>query len=346
MTKSHAIFAAPLLLALLGLAFCIWSALGNDVNFCVTTGCTLYQDSGIGGISLWWFGACAFACLALCALLGQAAVGRWLGALFLLGDVCLLLLMSVTAPCISCLVAALFFAICYFLFRRQHLAVLQRPGQPPVFRRSALILVWTVLYIVNLGQVVRSQFDVWPMLNESGQPSVRIFFSPTCPHCIQAVEALSGNVNVAWYPLADHPGDTARISRMMTLIEEGLSMDEAVSQSYDAEFSSLWQAIRPDIMLLRFRMLCNKAHVFMQGSQGVPFLEYKGLPPGLAARAEEKRKAASVMNEEPPTPVNEPDTPASAPGLSADPSLPGELIHGGQCGPGVPCPPAEQSRWP
>lgn len=340
MTKSHAIFTAPLFLALLGLAFSIWSALGNDVNFCVTTGCTLYQDFTVAGISLWWFGTLAFICLAICALLGQAAIGRWLGAFFLLGDLCLLVLMSVTAPCVSCLAAALLFALCYFLFRRRQLALAQRPGQPPVFRRSILIFVWGIFFIINIGQVIRSQFDVWPMLNESGQPSIRMFFSPSCRYCIEGVEALSGNVNVAWYPLVDHPGDVARIVRMMTLIEDGLSINEALNQSRDAEFSSVWQAMRPDILLLRFRMLCNKAHVFQQGSQGVPFLEYKGLPPGLGAKAAEKRRSASVLTD----PAD--SVPAqAAPSSTEDPALPGELIYGGQCGAGVPCPPGEQNPW-
>ena len=84
MTKSHAIITTPLVLASIATVFCVWSALGNDVNFCVTTGCALYQDITIGKISLWWFGCAAFVTLAACAILGLAHIGRILAALFLL----------------------------------------------------------------------------------------------------------------------------------------------------------------------------------------------------------------------------------------------------------------------
>ena len=45
-----------LCLAVLASAFWIWSALGNEVNICVTSGCVLFQDTSVAGVSLWWFG--------------------------------------------------------------------------------------------------------------------------------------------------------------------------------------------------------------------------------------------------------------------------------------------------
>ncbi len=106
MKQSREILTGPLCIALLAAAFCIWSAFGNAVNFCAATGCLLYQDFTVGGISLWWLGTGSFAALGLLALLGAAAPGRLLAGLTLLGDICLLLLMALTAPCVSCLVAA------------------------------------------------------------------------------------------------------------------------------------------------------------------------------------------------------------------------------------------------
>lgn len=345
MTKNRAIFLAPLLLALFGTAFCIWSALGNDVNLCVTSGCTLYQDTTVFGISLWWFGAAAFTALAACALLGVAWMGRWLGALFLLGDTGLLILMSVTAPCVSCMLAALLFALCYFLFRHQHLMQLQRPAQPVIIRRSLLILIWSVFFIVNLGQVARSQLDIWPLLDESGQPTIRMFFSPTCRYCAQGVQALSGKVDVAFYPIADRPGDLARIDRMTILLQEGLSMAEALNQSQDAEFNSIWEAFRPDVLLLRFRLLRNKAHIFIQGSQGVPFFEYKGLPQALKVNAEPARKTTPSLADVLANPDSGEPIPqgTAVPLDTASESLPSELLNGTQCTGNSPCPPAEQT---
>lgn len=329
MTKNHAVLAGPLILSLLAIAFCIWTAFGNDVNICVTTGCTLYEDFSVFGISLWWIGAAAFAVLCICAIMGQAVPGRWLAGLFLLGDICLLLLMAVTAPCISCLVIALFFAVTYYLFRRQPASgKSQNVGQP--LRPSVLIWVWIALFVVNLGQVARSQMDVWPILDESGDSNLRMFFSPSCKYCIEGINVLSGNINVGFYPLAENEADVARIVKMEALLAEGMNLAEALGQSRDAVFEGIWAAWNPDTLLLRFRLLRNKAHVFSQGSQGVPFFERKGLPPDVIARAE---KARSPVQLEPPRQVS-----VSSGG---DPTLPVELQESTQCGGDVPCPPAQ-----
>lgn len=322
MTKSHAILGGPLLLGLLAIAFCIWSALGNDVNICVTTGCTLYEDFSIGGISLWWVGTCAFAILCICALLGQRDAGRLLAGVFLLGDICLLLLMAFTAPCISCLVIALFFALSYFLFRR-HGQQDGRGNQPQLLRPSILLWIWMALFVVNLAQVARSQLDVWPILSESDDGNLRMFFSPGCRYCVQGVDEYSGNINVSFYPIAENEAEVAQIDKMMSLLNEGMSLAEALAQSKGASFGGFWSAWNPDTLLLRFRLLRNKAHIFAQGSQSVPFFERKGLPIELI---DKERKALTSAKRQTPS-------------AGGDANLPDELLLTGQCSGPVPCPP-------
>lgn len=326
MTKSHAILAGPLLAAIIGLIFCVWSALGNDVNFCVTTGCTLYQDFSLGGISLWWFGAGAFTVLAACAILGQRAAGRWLSACFVLGDVFLLLLMALTAPCVSCLVAAFLFAVSYLLFKRQD-ADPGRSGQPRPRRHSILLWVWAVLFIVNIGAVARSQFDVWPILDESGEARLRMYFSPSCRYCIEGINVLSGNVNVAFYPVADNEMDIFRLAKMMELLDEGEGLAEALGQSAEITEPGMFAALRPDMLLLRFRLLRNKAHIFASGSQSVPFFETLGLPGDVIAKSREMSEAKRK--------ISAPEAVDTGP---KDHVLPLELDGPTQCGGNVPCP--------
>lgn len=326
MTKSHAILAGPLVLSLVAIAFCIWTALGNDVNICVTTGCTLYADFSLGGVSLWWIGACAFAALCACAMLGQAVIGRRMAALFLLGDVFLLALMAVTAPCVNCLVIAMFFALTYYFFRRKPEEGRRQDG--PV-RTSILLWIWLALFVVNLGQVAKSQMDVWAILDESGEGNLRMFFSPTCKYCVEGVNAYSGNINVSFYPLAENEADIAQIARMTTLLEDGASISEALAQSRDAAFAGIMDAYSPEMLVLRFRLLRNKAHVFAQGSQGVPFFERKGLPPEVRDRAEKKTTQGRPISRNSIQPVS-----------GGDPTLPVELQENTQCGGSVPCPPA------
>lgn len=327
MTKTHAALAGPLTLGLIAIAFCIWSAFGNDINICVTTGCTLYEDASVFGVSLWWIGAAAFCALCACAILGQAAAGRWLAALFLLGDICLLLLMAFTAPCVSCLVIALIFALIYYLFRRAA-PDSQRKGAPQP-RASLLLWIWLALFVVNLGQVARSQLDVWPILDESGEPNLRMFFSPSCKYCIEGINALSGNINVAFYPLAENESDIARIDKMIILLDQGMNLAEALDQSKEAAFAGFWAAYNPDVLLLRFRLLRNKAHVFSQGSQGVPFFERKGLPPDIVAKANAAKSPVQL------------EAPQPAPVKGGDENLPAELSDSTQCDGQTPCPPAD-----
>lgn len=324
MTKIHAISVGPLILSLLAVAFCIWTALGNDVNICVTTGCTLYEDFSIAGISLWWIGTGAFTLLCICAILGQNLAGRLLAGLFLLGDICLLVLMALTAPCVSCLVIALFFALAYFLFRRSEQSA-PHGSRLKVARPSILLWVWIALFVINLAQVGRSQLDIWPILDEGGDGFLKMFFSPGCHYCIEGVNAYSGNINVAFYPIAENEAEIAQINKMIVLLNEGTSISDALIQSKDATFDSFFSAWRPDVILLRFRLLRNKAHIFAQGSQSVPFFERKGLPPELMAK--ERRSAA-------------PQVLSRARTRGGDENLPEELLLTGQCGGPVPCPPS------
>jgi hypothetical protein len=274
MNRPHEILTGPLCLALLATAFCVWSALGNEVSICVTAGCSLYQDSTVAGIPLWWLGTGAFAVLAGLALLGLAAAGRTLAGIFLLGDIFLLALMALTAPCVSCLAVAVFFALLYLGFR-QAAAARSRSPRPG---RSALLLLWLALFVVNVGAVARTLAQVWPITENGEEATVRMFFSPSCPSCREGIRILSGHVDVAFYPVAENEADVYKAARMEELLQQGQSMAQALEGAQQAQQPVGLAAWRPDHLWLRFRLLRNKAHIFLSGGQAVPFFEYHGLP--------------------------------------------------------------------
>ena len=356
MKRSREILTGPLCIALLAAAFCIWSAFGNDVNFCVTAGCSLYQDFTVGGISLWWLGTGTFAVLALLALLGAAAPGRLLAGLALLGDICLLLLMALTAPCVSCLVVAVFFALTYLGFRQAEQGQARGRGIQP--RRSALLLVWVLLFTVNVGAVARSQTAIWPITEGDDEATVRMFFSPSCPSCREGIDILSGHVDVAFYPLAENDSDVYRVAQMRRLLDTGMNLAEALGQSQNVTPPRGLAALSPDLLWLRFRMLRNKAHVFSAGAQTVPFFEYHGLPSMLVKQQarQNRQPAGSASNRTdrrtdipaPPPPAQSQETPSSArddqtggqPGAQdgQDAALPLDPQVAGQCGGAAPCP--------
>lgn len=326
MRKSSAVLGKPLLTALLGTVFCVWSALGNDVSFCVTAGCTLYEDFNIAGISLWWLGTAAFVTIAACALFGQIGAGCFIAALFLAGDVALLLLMSLTAPCISCLVVACLFALS-FLFFRNYAASLGGRTIAVFSPGSLLLWVWLALFVINLGQAARSQINIWPILDESGEARGRMFFSPSCRFCVEGINVLSGNVNMAFYPVAENDEDVFRLLKIRELLEQGENLADAITKSIDAPVPGFFSSLSPDILYFRFRLLCNKAHVYAAGSRGIPFFEYLGLPPDVRKMVE--NNGNSVLKEKNPAHVNH---------GAGNPDLPVELLDG-QCRGGEPCSP-------
>ncbi len=336
MNRSHEIVTGALLLALAAAAFCVWSALGNEVNLCVTAGCSLYQDSTVAGISLWWIGTGVFAALCVLALLGAARWGRTLAALALAGDVALLLVMALTAPCISCLVVAVFFVLVYMSFR-QAATARSRSGKAG---RSLLVLVWGLLFIINLGAVARSQANVWSITDNHDNATVRMFFSPSCSSCREGVAILSGHVDVAFYPLAENDADVHRVARMIRLLDQGDSMAEAISRSQDVTAPGGLASWSPDMIWLRFRMLRNKAHVFMSGAQTVPFFEYHGLPSMLV------KQGKSAASRTPGSGAAATGSFSGMPGAgygqgqpgSVNDALPLEPQVSGQCGGPAPCP--------
>lgn len=331
MIRQHPVLSQALVMALLGLLFCVWTALGNDVNFCITAGCTLYQDVTLGGISLWWIGSGVFALLGLLAVLGASGLGFLCSGLALLGDICLLSLLAITAPCVLCLVVAIFFALCYRAFRQAERspAALGRPASHS--GRSLLLTLWSILFIVNIGAVVHLQVGTWPILGEAEDASVHLYFSPSCPSCREAVQKLSGNVDVAFYPVAEGEADVHKTLDIGKGLDKGLSMAEALEQSQGSAISEgLWAKISPDKWLLRLRLLRNKAHVFMAGSSKVPFMEYRGLPSALAGQ-DKTRKEPVPPKSLPVPPVN--------PASPLDDKLPSELapLTSGNCPGNKPC---------
>lgn len=325
MNRPHEILLGPLCLAVLAAAFCVWSASGNEVNICITAGCTLFQDTTVAGVSLWWLGSGMFALLALLALTGAAGLGLIAAGFALLGDIGLLLLMSMTAPCVSCLLVAVFFALLFSGFRQ---AARRQSGSNAKPTRSALLMLWGLLFIVNVGAALRAQAEVWAITDNSAEATVRMFYSPSCPSCKEGIAALSGHVDVAFYPLAESEADIYKVARMKGLLDSGASMTEALAAAQDVTAPTGMSAISPDMLLLRLRMLRNKAHVFMAGAQTVPFFEYHGLPSMLV----KQNKPAQVGQNAPVPPQASPPSAANSAELPLDPQI------SGQCSGTTPCP--------
>ena len=187
-----------------------------------------------------------------------------------------------------------------------------------------------MLFVVNAGQVVRMQGEVWSIRENSDQATVRMFFSPSCSACREGIGILSGSVDVAFCPVAENDADVARVERMLLLLKEGKPLKEAVAACQNVEEPGLWAFLHPGQWGLRLRLQRNRAHIFNAGSRTVPFFEYHGLPAMLKKQAQ------------PPAPARaqEPVIEFSPAGGQTFPDavLPLEPQVAGQCGGPAPCP--------
>jgi len=302
------------LLSLLGAGFTSWSAWGNAIDLCFTAGCTIYQDVSIAGISMWWIGTGGFGLLALLAIVGRPGLAFFVSAVALSLDCLLLFLLAVTAPCVACLIAGIFFALIYAACRST--AHVKRP-----LSRSWLLLCWSFLLVANLINVARNEMGTWAM-QESADPSIKFYFSPSCPACQNGIRALTGRIDVSFYAVSKNEQDTLLIATMKQAVQRGANMAEALKRAQEEPAPAGLSLYAPDMLLLRFALLRNTSYALNAGGGVLPLIEHLGLPQENVFKAPRTERTAA-----PPPP------------RASDSALPGENEAPAQCGGNAaPCP--------
>ncbi|MBQ7456292.1 MAG: hypothetical protein IJS54_01570 [Desulfovibrio sp.] len=271
MTHSLRSPLSALFFVLLGALFCLLIALHTGIDLCTTTGCTLYAETTIGGVSLWWYGLFAFVFLAALLLSRKNRLSYHVARLALFLDLCLLILMAATAPCINCLLVGLLFALTFYRVRRWVLA-----RSRPTF--SKLLLVWGLFFLINTWTVAKQEMGTWALLGNEKTATVHLYFSPSCSHCRDALALFAGSVDTAFYPISESPKDLARILAMKTLLAKDVPIDQAAEASQDAQELQGFAAYSPELLSLQLKLLLNKAYVLSQGSPGVPYVAFRGVP--------------------------------------------------------------------
>lgn len=300
------------LLSLLGAAFTTWSAWGNAIDLCFTAGCTIYQDTTIAGVSVWWIGTGGFGLLGLTAIVGRPALALFVSAMALFLDCFLLLLLALTAPCVACMIAGLFLAMIYAVIRN---AAHVKP--PP--SRSWLLLFWMFLLVANLFNVARSELGIWA-IKEAVAPNMRFYFSPGCSACQEGIRALSDRADVSFYPIAKNEQEVLIIAAMKQSIQQGASMADALKRAPEAPTSTPANFYKPDMLLLRFALLRNASHALNVGGGALPLIENLGLPRENVFNAPRAERRIAPQQRAP------------------DSGLPVGSDAPAQCGGAVPCP--------
>lgn len=285
----------PLIASMVGLGFCLWIALSPtfaiDAADCAATGCTLYKDISISGVSLWHIGAIAFAGLVVCAIRGYVSVGYMAAACMLAGDVALLALMAFTAPCTNCLMVAALFAVTFWSFHKEcefqnttSTLISQRVNSDSPRARSYLLFVWMLFFFANGLAAVNERIEPWIIHGAVNAP-MRIYFSPSCPSCREAVRtyANAGN-SVAFLPVAEDEADIYAIATLEDELAKGKNFFPAFR--YASNESNVKKELSVGTYLqLQWRVLRNKVRFYASGSTVLPLIQMHGMPKSAKASA-------------------------------------------------------------
>lgn len=315
-SNAHSTLWSTLFFALLGLVWCGYMAFPTaSPPPCATSGCALFRDTKFAGLSLWGVGGAYFFLLAILCLRGSRRLARPLALLALLADAVLLLVMFLTAPCFDCLVAALFIGLCYYTLRVGGDGWFQEKPGP-----SVLLPIWLGLF---LGNAVLAGNEMLPLHRMGGaeKAEVRIFFSPSCPACREALIAFGDRA--ALYPVLENEGDMDNILRLEAFYASGMPMAEALSRSLDPDEAVPFLSL-PDRLLLDLQLLRNKAALMRQGFRALPLIQINGMPGRKTTSLErpvgpgrrDSQEAAHATPKAPPLPAT-PDQAASAPATGA-----------------------------
>lgn len=259
--------------ALLGLLWCGYVAFPTaNPAPCASSGCELFRDTTVGGISLWWVGGAYFFLLSILCLRGNRALVRFLAwsALFL--DTILLLVMFMTAPCFDCLVVASFIGLAFYSARPK--ASDNGWFAEESLRPSLLLPIWFGLFLGNLVVMGNERLPLYT-LGKAVNKDVRVFFSPSCPACRGAVHTFGDSAVL--YPVMESDEDFDSILRFGALVKTGVPAASAIDRCLNP-VEPLPDIAFYERLVLQAQLTRNKAALFKQGFRALPLIQINGLP--------------------------------------------------------------------
>ncbi len=261
-----------IIIALIGILFCLYASSDGGKSLCVTAGCALNKGFSIAGVSAWHIGAAAFALYVICGLALGKKTALPLAAIYLAGDCLFLLLMGLTLPCVPCLIAGLLFAL---------MLIATGGADSERGRRgkySLMLGIWGILFVLNLVLAAKEYAAPKPMFGTS-EAAIKIYFSPSCPACNEAVARYNNDVlagTAALYPVAENDQDILIIETMRQKAERGASPKTALAGALAQPIEALPFRFRN--LALYWRLWANKAVTFSLGRGQIPLIIYNGLP--------------------------------------------------------------------
>ena len=264
---------SALLFALMGLLWCGYVVFPSGAQEpCVMSGCAVSKELMLGDLSLWWIGGAYFFLLMIICLRGKRHIAWRLAQIALVLDSILLLVMFFTGPCSDCLVVALFFFLTARALRPTVAGGYASSDAPTHFFMFPL---WVGLFLGNVVMAGNEAIPNWTIGKEASQ-NVRLYFSPSCPACRDAVVALGDTVTL--FPVAKEKSDFDAIIRFYSNMNQGIPAAESLRQAM-AEGAPEPRLSLSDRFLLNIQLFRNKTAVLKHSSsQPMPLILINGMP--------------------------------------------------------------------
>jgi hypothetical protein len=251
--------------AFLGLIFCLLNLFGADF-LCLTSGCAIYAEYSLFGLSFYGYGAIAFALILVLAFYAgkKPILGKVLLPVILLGlflDTLFLGWQVFFWPCFSCLIVAFllgWIAIAYWF------------KYPSARGRlfTGVFLLWFIFLVpVSISAGKEVFLSPWPIYGPE-DASIQVFFSPTCPACATEIAKLLQSPyaeRVAYYPVAKDERD---IEIFAAFLQEDLSSAADLRRLFLEKFD---EAVEPE-RSLRWNLLRNKMRLASHGAETIPYM--------------------------------------------------------------------------
>ncbi len=273
----------------LGIVFSLLNIFDTSEILCLTSSCEVFSEFTLFGISLWIYSAVFFGFLFGLLCIKKFLLVFILASIGLLGDMFLLALMLVTAPCFSCLIIALI------------LALVTIASYKTCFTNKYIFIfvgLWFLLFLVNAGAIIKASTMPYAIyMNEIHkenpmQASMRIYFSPSCSACSDLVdllgsaEATKAN-DIVWLPVAEASEDVAKVVEMQKYIHEGDSLKlalEKIKQEAQTSSNDTMQSSFITDFFMQAKLLINQSRLHAAGTNRIPFIEYTGVPAFLTKK--------------------------------------------------------------
>ncbi len=274
----HNFLPLSFFISLVGLLFSAWNVFDFSHEFCVLpSGCEVFVDFTLFGISLWWLGI-AFCTVTLClALFGKVSLGKLFSGIGVILDTGLIIVMIFSMPCSNCLVIGSCIALIHLAFYIDN----RNKSLPFELPKPKLLLPWIVAFLMVLGNILMAQTNPWPVAG-SYEDDVHVYFSFSCPACNELLMAQGEKDGVAWFPVQEGDEDAFAVKYLQGEMAKGVSFKQAYAQyQQEKPKADIFDVFNFEHWSIQFSLWKNAAHVMRAGKGSLPLVQYHGLPSHL-----------------------------------------------------------------